>query len=506
MLRKLLIILLFASPMAGFGQEHIFIHTDKKICSAGDTIWLRAYLPTDSATKGSVSFFVEIYDDQEILIRRDMFPVTDHVGIGQVAAPSIPGNYWLRGYTRNSSSQAFVPVNVLSADRPAIIRSYSSSILDTAAQDRVISIRQDGEDYVIQIADTISCNYSLAVTDTTDPGTASMLSFPAPKSFQRSWDTLGLVFRARLKGRKKRRNKDGAEMLVYFRQDSVTSPIQLIPLDSTGTVVFPGMFFFNTGFFHYQFNLKDNANPGVPELISIETGFPAFTPPAPSVYRTDIIRANMWRKPAMNSSAYLRPSIKQLKQIDVKGRWIDRHLALNKQYVMSKEFAPIEHFTFDLRDPMNPGGIYSVLEYLYRELPPSWYTGTLLSCREGVQFYVDEQLVNAQILATRTLSEFAYAKVYQDLHPPCPAICLYTRKGNDLNSLPSAAGMLALKGYEKPLSWTGPDRITWLWEPFLTANSYRIHVPAKSFKVVLLGTTTTGEAIKFERTVREGHL
>lgn len=123
---------------------------------------------------------------------------------------------------------------------------------------------------------------------------------------------------------------------------------------------------------------------------------------------------------------------RKLKEVTVKARWQDRHLALNKQYVVKDEFKPIEHYTFDLRDPINPGREYFVLDFLNRELPRGWGSNSLLSCSGGIQYFIDEVEVSYWYVANRPLSDFAYAKVFQDLHPPCPAIVLYTRKGQDI--------------------------------------------------------------------------
>jgi hypothetical protein len=128
----------------------------------------------------------------------------------------------------------------------------------------------------------------------------------------------------------------------------------------------------------------------------------------------------------------IKPKTRKLREVTVKARWQDRHLALNKQYVVKDEFRAIEHYTFDLRDPINPGRLYYVVEFLNRELPPNWRNSSLLSCSAGVQYFIDEVEVSAAIVESRPLSDFAYAKVFQDLHPPCPAIVLYTRKGRDV--------------------------------------------------------------------------
>lgn len=126
------------------------------------------------------------------------------------------------------------------------------------------------------------------------------------------------------------------------------------------------------------------------------------------------------------------PKTKKLKEVTVRARWKDRHLALNKQYVIKDEFKPIEHYTFDLRDPINPGREYFVLDFLNKELPRGWATNSILSCSSGIQYYIDEVEVSYGIVASRPLSDFSYAKIFQDLHPPCPAVVLYTRKGKDL--------------------------------------------------------------------------
>lgn len=136
---------------------------------------------------------------------------------------------------------------------------------------------------------------------------------------------------------------------------------------------------------------------------------------------------------AQDNTTDTTPKVKKLKEVTVKARWKDRHLALNKKYVIKDEFKAIEHYTFDLRDPINPGREYFVIDFLNKELPPRWQTSSLLSCSAGVQYFIDEVEVSPAMAASRPLSDFAYAKVFQDLHPPCPAIVLYTRKGEDLN-------------------------------------------------------------------------
>jgi|GEM_PF-7032311 len=47
------------------------------------------------------------------------------------------------------------------------------------------------------------------------------------------------------------------------------------------------------------------------------------------------------------------PKPRRLRKVTVKARWKDRHLVLNRQYVVKDEFKTIKHCTLGMRDPIN---------------------------------------------------------------------------------------------------------------------------------------------------------
>lgn len=481
-------------------QENLYLHIDKQMCYPGDTLWMRAYLTSDTTTRFSTSFYVELYNEKNTLLQRSVFPVVNDMGFGQLVLPLQTGYYWVRGYTLNASSMAVVPVTVSNACSTSMLRKlkYPRNTNNSGG----ITISKNGDTYIIH--NSRKGSYSLSITDTVGSGKAMMVSFQMLSSYTRCGDTSWLTYHARLKDN----SSKVSELVMYFQQDSVITHPRLLPVDTLGNIRFPSMYFFDTGYIHYR--LKTSRTGGRRNVLMLVSDvYPTFVPPSPASYYTDTVKCNLT---LLGVAGFTTPSstAKQLKTVEIKSRWHDRHLALDRQYVVSPDFQPTEQFTFDLRNPVNPGGILYVLDYLQHELPPGWAARSMYwdkqECAKGVYYYVDEKEVSGDIVAHMLLKDFAYVKVYQDLHPPCPAICLYTRKGNDLKALPSDMSVLPVKGYDKPLKWTTPDRVTWLWEPYVTAKEYRIAIPAKTFRIVVLGSTVDGEAIFFEKTVKDGKI
>src|SRR5690606_34517594 len=96
----LLVILLFTS--AGYGQKEtenlsgkisgsynsiskLYIHTDRSVYHAGQTIWLKGYLLNDFLpdTISSV-MYVEIINKDLKLFKREVFPVFNGISTGQI--------------------------------------------------------------------------------------------------------------------------------------------------------------------------------------------------------------------------------------------------------------------------------------------------------------------------------------------------------------------------------------------------------------------------------------
>lgn len=475
------------------------MQTDKKMCYPGDTVWLRGFLQNYSGLRSSNNFYVELYDDAQRMITRKKFPLFGDVGFGQLAINEETGCYWLKAYTLNSIGQAIVPINVISEDR-AVLRAYKPA-MDSSSFDKGITLVSNGDSCIIKIDSTVSFNYSLAIVDTADPGTAKMFSFPADPTFRQRLDTLNLSYKLAFvkSGKKQKRSPD---VVVYFSKDSITTIPEIRKPDSSGIITINSLYFYGTGNLHYRPNGIRGFPGKIVTLRLTDEKFPSFVPPSQSTYYTDTITARHAVEKAPDSGFVSFPNTKHLKLVEVKSRWQDRHLALNNRYVIKPEFQVIEHFTFDLRHPENAGSSYFVLEYLNRQLPPNWMGSTILSCSSGLQFYVDEQPVSMAMVSQMPLSEFAFAKIYQDLHPPCPAICLYRRKGKDQIASPDDGGILVMEGYEKPLVWSTGDSVTFLWEPYITVCDYRFKMPHGTFKVIILGSTSQGIPIQFEKIVR----
>lgn len=497
MLKTLLLICLFLfSNAVQAQQESIFVHTDKKICHEADTIWFRAFLLTDSTTRPSSNFYLELYSQDTVMMDRKVFPVVNHDSFGQIEMPATPGHYWLRGYTLNAKSEAVIAINVLPNDGPYSIVKQAPPTAKNERNDNIVSVTKEGEGYNIQVKSTQKFSYSVSVTDVSDPGTATIPTYPMPP-FPRRWDTSGLVFHANLN--KANAKVNNLDIVMYLQTDTIKSSNTQLSIND-GAVTFQDLYFFDNGYIHYQFSKNGKLIESNHHLNLVVDTFPVFTASPLSGFKTETLDVKHRPSPNVQSEEEMlsKRLSKTLKTVEVKSKWKDRHLALNKKYVMSDEFKAIEHYTFDLRTPMNPGGTYFVLDYLNRELPPNWQSNTLSGCRQGIQCYVDEQLMSIEIVAKMPLHDFAYAKIYQDLHPPCPSICLYRRKGEDLNMAGTTDNVLAIRGYSKPVTWTQRDAITWLWNPRITSQNYHFSRPPKAFKISIIGNAADGSPIVYQ--------
>ncbi|CAM3727015.1 MG2 domain-containing protein [Mucilaginibacter galii] len=114
-LRWLLVTLLFIcshkicaqrTPLANFKLffEKVYLHTDRELYAAGDTLWYKAYL-TDAQTGElaitSANLYVEIISPANNIISRQTILLTGGLGYADISLPDtlISGNYRLRAYT-----------------------------------------------------------------------------------------------------------------------------------------------------------------------------------------------------------------------------------------------------------------------------------------------------------------------------------------------------------------------------------------------------------------------
>ncbi|MBV8250960.1 MAG: hypothetical protein JO154_00010 [Chitinophaga sp.] len=482
--------------------EHVFIQTDKSICYPGDTLWFRGYITNDDTIrKSSTNLFVEVYDTNNHLINRQLFPIIDNMSYGQLITPAQIGPYWIRAFTLKGGSEGIQTLTV----RPEAAIDFTYRQLTSPVSNGLpiipVKIKIDEDSCIVQVPDSLGINYAISITHMAYEKSADLLSFPVRNDFPFQYDTNFIKVTAKVKNNFKQKTP---EIVTVFTKDSITNTPQILIPDSLGQIYIRNLFFFDSAIIRYSINNPIGSKKTKVELIPAVDVMPAFTAPKAVLYHTDTIFHDDPYTIEMMKVLSDR-NIRNLKPVVVKARWQDRHLMLNKKYVMSKEFAPIEQFSFDLRNPVNPSRIYSVIDYLNQELPPLWAKYYLSSseCKDtSIQVYIDEKKVLLEYAQTRPLSDFAYAKAFQSLHPPCACLVLYTRKGEDLRALPSAMNTLPITGYSRSLTWTTPDLITYHWNPFVTTSTYKFKIPAKAFRVAIVGNTAEGDPIQISKVVQ----
>jgi hypothetical protein len=83
------------------GNDRLYLHLDKEAYTAGETIWLKAYIHDDSMTVQSTSLHVEFIGDSGKIAMKKIFPVVNGVSFGQLEIDKdIRQNlYYLRAYS-----------------------------------------------------------------------------------------------------------------------------------------------------------------------------------------------------------------------------------------------------------------------------------------------------------------------------------------------------------------------------------------------------------------------
>ncbi|MGI8633763.1 MAG: hypothetical protein ACR2KZ_00020, partial [Segetibacter sp.] len=83
-------------------DQKVYVHFDKDIYRAGETIWFKAYLFSGfSLSVNSKNFYAELINEKGNVVQRKVYPVTESSSIGNFdLADSMPaGNLIFRGYT-----------------------------------------------------------------------------------------------------------------------------------------------------------------------------------------------------------------------------------------------------------------------------------------------------------------------------------------------------------------------------------------------------------------------
>lgn len=480
--------------------EQAFFFADKKVCLPGDTIWLRIFL-RDTVHTTSTNFYVELYSNTNVdttkPIRKYIFPVKDGISMGQIETPDSAGIYWLRGYTLNSQNELIYPFTIINNPKHVEIKELQDSSQQKSMKTNKVSYNKDQDGIYIHLDEPEFSNYSIAITNAENPDISVPYSRPVNRgNLPISMDSTYLSYSISASNTKFA-NQD---LVIMLQKDTMMSTPQLVSLDHNASVLFDNLYFFDSAIIYYKLNKNKRGKESLTLNVN-PSKYPDFKLPVASLYKSE----NIGLFSGNDSIPYIFGK-KNLKTYVVKSKWSDRNIALNKRYVMSSQFEPIEQFAFDLRDPAITKNYNSLFDFMYKTLPKGWALHSLGfmtgSCREGVLYYEDERRVNGEYLNTQPLSRYAYFKAYSDLQP-CPCILLYTRKGNDLNSLPSEMKTLAIKGFDKPLQWTSPDKITYHWNPFVTDAEYKFKIPAKKFKLQIMGVKQDGTPFYYTKVFNE---
>ena len=126
--------------LAELPEEKIYLHQDRQMYSSGETIWFKAYLtqgPFHQTSTLSSTVYVELIDDQNQLIQREIVYSPDGFCRGQLQLPdSLPtGDYLIRAYTqwmRNFGEEYFFhrPIKIFSEISPPRSPSRTGTELD----------------------------------------------------------------------------------------------------------------------------------------------------------------------------------------------------------------------------------------------------------------------------------------------------------------------------------------------------------------------------------------
>lgn len=120
----------FQDQVSGIPQENVFVHTDKSVYAAGETIWMKLYCYDPGFhTLSQLSSFanIEIINRAGEPVFQERIRLTEGRGPGQIfIGANVPsGVYMLRAYTRwmmNSSAELFFekPVVIINAAIPPV--------------------------------------------------------------------------------------------------------------------------------------------------------------------------------------------------------------------------------------------------------------------------------------------------------------------------------------------------------------------------------------------------
>ena len=393
-----------------------------------------------------------------------------------------------------------------------------------------IYLTHDSSHYTIQIHDSLPCTYSITIVRSDIPETSPPINQAlTPPGSNHFADTTNLFYQIKVKANRKNKSNLLLEPIVFFILKDSQAAFRMLKPDTDGTYKLNRLFFYDTAYIHASSNFSKNLS------LQITTiPLPTFHAPDSDQFELDTINIPFSTTPVSDTTHY-----KYLPEIKIKTSvsWADRNKILDEKYTTGR-FSMPSHFNYDLRDEAATKYSFNVFDFLQRECPlftidptgsgPPQFKG------KPVIFYLDEEIVNWRQLYSYNASNFAYIKVIEDFvdddrfirqvsdigadvfaslknptgvdNSPSAMICIYQRKGADFHYSPAESDLKVypLKGYDKPMTWTTPDRTTLLWVPFTRSKIYHFNLPQKGasfFRVILEGVNQNGEVLYLNEVV-----
>ncbi|WP_147203466.1 hypothetical protein [Segetibacter aerophilus] len=118
-------------------DEKAYVHFDKDLYRAGETIWFKAYLFSGfSLSSTSKNFYAELVNDKGNIVQRKVYPIAESSSSGSFDLPdSMPaGNMVFRGYTvwmYNFDTAFIFQKNIVVTDKAGLTEKKKSEVVKT---------------------------------------------------------------------------------------------------------------------------------------------------------------------------------------------------------------------------------------------------------------------------------------------------------------------------------------------------------------------------------------
>jgi hypothetical protein len=538
-------------PFGNNVTEQIYVHCDKQVCLAGDTIWWKGYIVAGNRLiEGWNNIYMELFNDSGKMISHSIFPAFHGQAIGQFATfDSLKsGIYWMRFFTHyqantDSTDLTVVPISVYhSNDKSLLTMINKVKQIKPLPNLQLIALKTDTisndsggyNSWHLSINDTTVYHYSCAITDADQAPAIDMAwnnletTTSKKNSNDLESDTDFLQWQCHAAKKNGKLLKNGSSIMVMLVKDSTILLSKVLHVDSTGRFSLSHLFFFGKANIFFQLNSTGQDNKDV-QLIMNQFHSPTFHMPATLTKKDGVLIAE--RLPNWDT-VRVRTKGRQLKEVTIKG-WKSSRKELDHTYT-SGAFSEPALYSFDIRNVKHD----DLWTYLESHLPgfrrdndgtPMYFEDKL-----RLLFYVDEQLKRWDEL-DYDLADIAYIKAFESdfigndpftkwvtgvggftlkdfvVHAPIPMIIsIYTRKGKDVRKVPGL-NEISVTGYEPIAKFQSKStsRVTLLWEPIEDTNNIRLrfinNAITKHFRITIMGFNNKGEEIKYTTVLPNGN-